>query len=69
MGVEGLGLDGGEESPCVTGLRACCYPDTHTAHTPTHRVWDVEVTLNGVTKTVPIAEGTSLLDAAEGVSA
>jgi hypothetical protein len=30
-------------------------------------VWDVEVTLNGVTKTVAIAEGTSLLDAAEGV--
>lgn len=30
-------------------------------------VWDVQVTLNGVTKTLQIAEGTSLLDAAEGV--
>lgn len=33
----------------------------------TNSSWDVELTLNGVTKTVAIPEGTSLLDAAEGV--
>ncbi len=36
---------------------------------PPPRVWDVEVTLNGETKTLQIAEGTSLLDAAEQVRA
>ena len=33
----------------------------------TNSKWDVEVTLKGVTKTVLVAEGTSLLDAAEEV--
>lgn len=43
-------------------------PSTFSPSAKTKRVWDVELTLNGVTKTVSIPEGTSLLDAAEGVS-
>lgn len=66
------GGDRGTEGPHVCDVVWChnaflltlFYP-SYINHTDSK--WDVEVTLNGVTKTVQIAEGTSLLDAAEQV--